>query len=1308
MSQMKISPSDEEAAGARPGIAANEGRPGALLTPQSLPRARRSVSPRHTIFVAAIILSLLWLAACAGFVAMQALAGQPLKLDAITMASAIAGASMPLVVIWLIALYLRSVAEARVSQALLSNPAAFTSQQVSAMSSSIGESAHKLSEAAEIAHNRIAEIEDGMARHTSRLLDVAETAVRNADYVKAQLKSQNDTLIALIKDMTAKSDQIEAIMSTATSNLFGATDAAVVKAEQAGTLLATHAGELVEATKRAESLTNGIEASFSNSAELIRGASNEVDQAFSASMGKMRDATKQANDEVETIGKALAEHSLSLTVAADHAADRAGFIARRLQKEIEELGEIADQVSDRTDQISASFANQGKAITDAAADFEHLAGQINVTADEARRKLEDETRSHAREMQRVSEAAAEKAREAVRVFSDEAGVLETRSDGIIERVGLAGMAFAEQASRIDEATSDAVDKASARMDQARVKLDEHLARLTRVSELSEALTNSLSTKFASYVDQLSAATDQAASEAEVIGSSFKASGESLMDVTRQVGERTNEFKQELELERDQIERLAREMRAQSSEMQTAMRAHAHDMGETAERAATWAETANKAFRHQTQDMSESAENASRRLMEQYATNARTMTDAAQTAVDKVVSGIEEKIRDHSKEVAWISEQAAIRAEETLSGILGETRKFSAQTDAQFIELVDRFTSMVREQANAMAEAAQGANDRIELAGTDFKTRAGEIEQAATGVADKLSAAATGAAQTIEQASSSFDDRAGTLQETASGVAGKLTEAAENASKIVDQTTAQFGERAARIEEAADTIATRVTQATDDALQLIGRAEKDFRVHAEGLEQTADGLVGKIAGASESIGSTMSEAAENAARQIEKVGSDFREEAGNIERTAEQVAAHIATKLDEARALLDRHSELLNTASANAARDVSASGDEFARQARELESVSNASRDQLSDIAAALRDEMATISNMADGIADRVKTVIGELAEQDSGLKGAADQAVAHLNAAGNMLEKRAADLNEKSATAREEIARVGDLFDQKILAMARSASSVKTGLLNAGKSLDESATELDNRTRNVTHTIRTAEEGLRQEMELLRSESNATLQNLQEAAEATKRQARDFAEHSAKQALQKSGPNPDPIPARGPAPVVTPAKLVSSPSKGTDALSSATQSFLSGAKLAMREVARTGDPKLTEDSRNTLLTSAAYVVECVEGLEVDTLEIFDRPIPADYWERYLSGEETLMSHADVTRGSRKTRALIRHRYATDTRFKAAVSSYLTWFQDEVGASKGLSKAELTSKSRLFGSEMGTLYALLHQSVTLRL
>ena len=1228
MSQMKISPDEEDAAGARPGVAANEGRPGALLPPQGLPRARRTVSTRHTIFLITTILSLLWIGACASYIAMKALSGQPIPLDPMGLTSILGGTSTPLAVIWLIALYLRHAADSRVSQALLTNPAALTSQQVSAMSTSINDSAHRLSEAAEIAHNRIAEIEDGMARHTSRLLDVAETAVRNADYVKAQLKSQNDALVALIKDMTAKSDQIEAIMSTATSNLFGATDEAVIKAEKAGSLLAGHADGLVEATKRAESLSNGIEASFTNSIELIRGASIEVDQAFGTSMGKMRDATKQANDEVDGIGKALAEHSLSLTVAADHAADRAGFIARRLQKEVEELGQIADQVSVRTDQISASFANQGKAITDASADFEHLAGQINVTADEARRRLEDETRSHAKEMQRVSELAAEKAREAVRAFSDEAGVLQTASDGIIDRVKLAGENFAEQAQMVDEAARDAVSRATEQMDQARTKLDAHLARLTTVSELSEALTNSLSTKFSAYVDQLSTATDQAASEAEVIGSSFKASGNSLLDVTRMVGERTGEFKQVLETERDQIERLSRDMRAQSSEMEAAMKAHAHDMEETSERAATWAETAGKAFKHQTQEMTDSADDATRRLMDQYATNARTMTEAAQTAVDSVVSGIEEKMRDHSKEVAWISEQAATRAEETLAGILGETRKFSAQTDAQFVELVEQFTSAVRENASAMAEAAQGANDRIEMAGSEFKNRAGEIEQAA------------------------------------GGIAGKLTEAAENASKLIDEKATEFTSRAGGIEEAAQGVTAKVTEA-------------------------ADGIAAKV-----------TEAAENASKLIEKVGADFRDEAGGIEKAADQVAAHVATKLEEAKALLERHADALNTASENASRTISTSGEEFTRQAQELETASKASHDQLHSITEALRKEMAAIAETADSIADRVKNVVGDLSIQDAGLKGAADQAVAHLNAAGNLLERRSADLHEKSTAAREEISRVGDLFDQKTLALARAASSTKTGLLNAGKSLDESATGLDDRTRNVTHTIRTAEEGLRQEMELLRSESFTALQSLNEAAEVTKRHLKELAEQTARQALQKSGSNPEPIPAR--------AHTQSAASKAGDELSSATQSFLSGAKLALRDASRNGDARLTDESRSTLLAASAYVVECIEGLDVDTVEIFDRPIPASYWERYLSGENTVMSHSDVALSSRKTRALIRHRYSTDSRFKAAVSSYLTWFQDAVGAAKNLSQPDLATKLRLFGSDMGTLYALLHQSVTLRL
>jgi hypothetical protein len=1170
MSQMKITAGDDETVGPTPGVAANEARPSPILPAQHLQARRRGVSRRHTLFLTATILSIAWAAVCAVYVAMDTLARPDASLDLMTMAAVLGGAFAPVAVIWLIALYLRNAADSRLSQALLTNPAALTSQQVSAMSSSISEGAHRLTEAAEIARNRVAEIEDGMARHTSRLLDVAETAARNADHVKSQLKSQNDQLVALIKDLTAKSDQIEAIVSTATSNLFGATDQAVLKAEQAGTLLASHAEGLTEATRRAETLSNGIEDSFTNSIDRIRSASLEIDQTFSGSVTKMREASKHASDEADVIGKTLADHSMSLTVAADHAADRAGFIARRLHKEVDELGQIADQVSVRTDQISASFANQGKAITDAAADFEHLAGQINVTADEARRRLEDETRSHAQEMQRVSELAAEKAREAVRAFADEAGVLQSTSDGIIGKVTLAGAAFVEQSERIDEVAREAVAGASNRIDQARVKLDEHLARLTRVTELADALTNSLSAKFASYVDQLSTATDQAASEANVIGASFRASGDSLMDVTRVVGERAEQMKQVLESERSEIERASRDLRAQTSQMEDTMKTHVHDMEEAAERAATWSDTAGKAFKHQTQEMTESADVATRRLMEEYAANARTLTSAATEAVDAVINGIENKMRDHSKEVSWISEQAAMRAEETLAGILGETRKFSSQTDAQFVELVEKFTEAVREQATLMGNTTQGALEQIDKAGTDFKAKADGIEEAA------------------------------------SGITGKIAEAAENAAKVVDQASVEFSARA-----------------------------------------------------------------------------------GTIESAASEIASQVAAKLAEANALLEQHAGLLRTASETAAKSVTDAGEEFTRRSQELETASKSSRETLRETSDSMREDMTGIAAMADDISARVRKAAVDMNGQDSGLKSAAEQAVAHLNAAGNLLERRAADLHERAAAAREEISRVGDLFDQKILGFARAASSAKTGVLNAGKTMDENAADLDGRARELAETIKIASEALRHEIRLLNDESNATLGRLSDAAAAAQRHTQSV--------TRKPSPPPVVEAPRPPRPAARPTTATD------DGLSPGTQSFLADARLALK-----GNSNGSEADRSRVLASAVYLVESIEGLGVDTIEIFDRPIAQSDWRRYLSGETGLLGHSDALVGSRKTRALVRSRYGADSRFKSAVSNCLSWMSEVLEDAGGEGSPGRIAALRLLHSDIGTLYALLTQSVTLRL
>ena len=79
-----------------------------------------------------------------------------------------------------------------------------------------------------------------------------------------------------------------------------------------------------------------------------------------------------------------------------------------------------------------------------------------------------------------------------------------------------------------------------------------------------------------------------------------------------------------------------------------------------------------------------------------------------------------------------------------------------------------------------------------------------------------------------------------------------------------------------------------------------------------------------------------------------------------------------------------------------------------------------------------------------------------------------------------------------------------------------------------------------------------------------------------------------------------------------------------------------------------------------------------------------------------------------MSHADMLLGSRKIRAVIRHRYNTDPRFKSAVSTYLTWFRDTIAAANSSSKADLHAHLRLLCADMGTLYALVFQAVTLRL
>ncbi len=1241
MSQMKISAGEDDSVSPTAGVAANEGRPGPVLPPQQLPQRKRSASKRNAQFLIATILSIVWIGACASYVAFMALSGKYMTLDAPNLAAMAAGVSAPLAVIWLIALYLRNAADSRLNQALLTNPAALTSQQVSAMSASIAEGAHRLTEAAEIARNRVAEIEDGMARHTSRLLDVAETAARNADYVKSQLKSQNDALIGLVKDLTSRSDQIEAIVSTATSNLFGATDQAVLKAEQAGSLLATHAETLTEATQRAESLRNGIEDTFQNSAERIRDASLEIDDAFGRSISKMRDASKQATDEAENVGKTLAEHSLSLTVAADHAADRAGFIARRLHKEVDELGQIADQVSTRTDQISASFSNQGKAITDAAADFEHLAGQINVTAEEARRRLEDETRSHAQEMQRVSELAAEKASETVKAFSDQAGVLQTTSEGIIGKVHDAGAAFVEQSEKIDEIARDAISKASSRIDQARVKLDEHLARLTRVTELAEALTNSLSGKFSAYVDQLSAATDQASSEAEVIGASFRASGDSLMDVTRMVGERTEHMRTVLDSERGEMERLARDLRAQGSEMEDSMKAHSRNMEDAAERAANWADTASNAFKHQTEEMTGSADAAARRLMEQYANHAQTVTSAAESAVDSVVNAIEEKIRSHSMEVAWISEQAATRAEETLSGIVGETRKFAAQTDAQFVDLIDRFADAARQQAAAMSEAAQDATDRIATAGSDFKSQAGEIETAASGISTQLADAG----------------------DKLSGMVTRLGEEASDGISRVDET---FTEKMARMDEL---VADKVASIDQEISNKIAHLDEE--------------VSGRIARLDEDMSGRMARMSEEISATIDRLGEHVSTRTNGLESVASRLAATLAAKLAEAKTLLDQHAELLDTASDNAASNIASAGDEFSRRSTELETAAKMSREYIEQTTEAMREEMGSIAATVDEVSERIKQACAELDGRDLGLKSASDQAVAHLTAAGNLLDKRSADLHEKSAAAREDISRVGDLFDQKILTFARAATSAKTGLLNAGKSLDESTGELDDRSKAVVEALTQATHGLRNEIRRLDEESSDVLARLGAATAPAKRHAQEA--------------NIEPMPIAKPA---TPA--AHAPAKGSDSLSPATQSFLAGAKLAMKSVP-------SDRSRNDLLTAAAYIVECAETVGVDTLEVFDFALTDKQWERYIGGEETLMGHTDVLLGSRKSRAVLRHRYTADPKFKAAASTYLTWFGDAISnAASGGGRAQMPGLLKLLVSDMGTLYAFMLQAITLRL
>lgn len=749
-----------------------------LPGPEALAAARRHADRVTRLTgIAALVLGLGWLVACGWYLAHM---GGPALLRYLAiheLAAIVAGGCFPLLLLVLLALYIRRAQDVRLHTRTLERQLAL------------------LTYPAEDGEMRIRHIGDALRRQADDLFRAGESAGRSAAALNAQLPEVVTTLQQAAENVGGRTDTLISGLVTQSERLEGALQKLAARQE-------------------------GIEETVAAQAAILNHAADHAhDRARDAGEGlRVRaDATTAATDDavrrIQEMESLLRDHAARL--------ERAGALQKQALESYS--GESEARLAQLSEKLTEQYRQYERSLADSRKSLEAALGAVVSTAGDQATQIGDDLESHAGRLDVRLAATLQAGRDGFADLSQEAAshidALAQATDGQVALLRRAVDESAPHIAAVRDALSGQLDQLARSSRHLRMEA-EALDKATEgrrdgLTRMVEELDRRVVHMRAALREQAEAAAlagDTAVSRADAAAASLQEQGRVLLSAigeTLQAGQaleeniaakthsldrRLREGGQALSELFDptlaRADRMVGELRSRGAELQQAV-GHTHqEMQKTGELLQARVEEMKQTGAQVAQTAS-----ATRQGMRDDATALRTLIgelasyrqsvdgfidtqtgalNRAAREIGETASSIDGMLRSRTGDFASMSDRLARRVGESGLALQDETERLRQALDAGLARMND-LAGKFADQHEKLSLAARDADGMLD----DSGRRLGEQARALTDAADRSSRAVT-----------KVSDALALQQREATGVAVAADDAAERGREMADELAAQ--------------------------------------------------------------------------------------------------------------------------------------------------------------------------------------------------------------------------------------------------------------------------------------------------------------------------------------------------------------------------------------------------------------------------------------------------------------------------------------------------------------------------------------
>lgn len=933
-----------------------------------------------------------WLAGCAGYVLYQYQSGAQWAVS--DLAALVAGALMPVLLLWMVINNLTRGAEVRLYAHALRRelqaiifPSEERAVQVNKDIERLTQQAAELALASKATLKSVHRARQGLRAEMREFATLTKKAEVHIQSLTDSLQNRSSSLLSLTDEIEQRVATIDEKSRAGAEAWDNATLSILNRAGEIESAMGKGTARIYEAAEKAQEkaklITKTVEGSCDGLMSAVQGVADRlgnISEEFAGHTGGLtrvvEDVTREAarlaqmvEDQIEGLEHTTARSveamaSSALTIEQQRAAfdngaaelmSRAQDIASAVSGSVTMLEQAASTVVEKTDGVEGRLQKQAMQLTQAVAGIGAQADKIEEKGKAAAHVLSEAMESAVGGANRIGDAI----RRAVESLNSATAEAKTRSDDLIETTR-------DHLSRLNEAGAGNVESVKEMV----ALLERSRAQIEAAAELANEQVNKL--------------TDSVDMQAEKIGVATTTLAERVSTVSRAMEEPLRT-----------ISIAIADADGRHEQIQTTLSRRVADLQEASEKATESAENIRAILRGQAQEISA--------LSGQVAGNARTINEQMEIQRDELNNTI----------------QASLERIRTVRDDLDVTSKRLKNVAVEASDDVTKLQTALTATTEVMAENAKEAVMTLSDMDSDFEFRSKQLvlrsEDATTSIQGICRAledtVATftplfeGVLAQSRDMQSSLEKLRGTFDSTSSsnldrlkqiGVLfddrlAKLQDGSQQAANLLKSSSDHLRERVDDIEGAA--------KSASDKMRTIGasmeRQSSDIHIltdqtllKIEGVQKAINdqfhelaGAVGQALAQMQDAGNEFTRRAEDVSTNAEKIVGKF-DVAGNKAREETSRLNDAATKsvqlAETVVAKVQTQSELMLKQTMEALSDLRNIGESFAIKAKEVSGQMKASLDTSKSYGADLRAQVVAMADASSKTADEISRATAQL------------------------------------------------------------------------------------------------------------------------------------------------------------------------------------------------------------------------------------------------------------------------------------------------------------------------------------------